>query len=196
MKTLTGFIGIMMLLATTSCVSAEKKVEQDDSDSLEPFLVRDGHVKPQDIKASLDRGRRVVVFFDDFTDGQGNTWSCPVKMRTVDDVCQHPDYQNIDPSVICRRTGDSNPSYDSSVQKIVWVGDEPFTVTFPSLPAGETPCKNSGWHGDTADTRHVCKIKNQTDLNLGAGDAIFLKYDIKVTDTRCSALDPYFIIRR
>ena len=195
MKNMTGFIGIMMLLATTSCVSAEKMAERDDSDSLEPFIVKDGQVSAQDVKASLKKGRKVLVFFDEFADGEGNTWSCPVKVSTVDDVCKGPDFQINDPSVICRRTGDYNPNHDPSVQKIKWAGDEPFTVTFSSLPAGVTPCKNSSWQGHIPGTTHFCKIKNQADLNLGAGDAIFLKYDIKAADARCAALDPYFIIR-
>jgi hypothetical protein len=194
MRKITGFIGIMMLLVTTSCVSAEKAAERDDSDSLDPFLVSGGQVTAKDVEASLQKGRRVVVFFEEYADDDGNTWSCPVKLRTVDNVCNDPDYQNIDPSVICRRIGGS--SHDPSVQKIKWVGDEPFTVTFPNLPAGVTPCKNSSWDGHIPGLSHVCRIKDEADLNLGAGDAIFLKYDIKVPEARCDALDPYFIIRR
>jgi hypothetical protein len=196
MKKMTGFIGIMMLLVTTSCVSAEKTVEQDESDSLEPFLVKDGQVSAQDVEASLKKGRKVLVIFDEFADGEGNTWSCPVKVRTVDNVCNDPDFQIIDPSVICRRTGDYNPNYDASVQKIKWVGTAPFAVTFSSLPAGVTPCQNGDWAGKAYKNELTCKIKKQADLNLGAGDAIFLKYDIKVDDLRCAPLDPYFIIRR
>jgi len=195
MKTILGFIGLAMLLVTTGCASAERALNQDDSDALEPFLVEDGQVSAQDVQASLKKGGKVIVFFDEFTDGKGNIWSCPVKVSAIDNVCNGPDFQISDSSVICRRTGDHNPKYDPSVQKIQWVGDKPFSVTFSSMPAGDTPCQNADWAGKTYKGMHTCKIKKAADLNLGAGDAIFLKYDIKVDDSRCSALDPYFIIR-
>jgi len=193
MKKITGMAGVALLLFTTGCMSAEKQV---DKDGTEPFLVPDGPVTAESITNSLKKGRRVRVDFLDFTNGT-DTWACPVKVRTVDDVCMLPGYMNMDPAVICRTVGDS--ASDNSLKKIRWVGESPFMVTFPNL--ADPPCKNADWDGKTAKTVHVCRIKNQAELNLGAGDAVFLKYDISAPEVdpqnpKCEKLDPYFIVRK
>ena len=103
MNKIIGMAGVALLLFTTGCNSAEKKV---DDDGREAFYVDDGLVSAEDITNSLKKGRKVRVDFLDFTDGT-DTWACPVKVRTVDDVCRLPGYMNLDPAVICRTVGDS-----------------------------------------------------------------------------------------
>ena len=71
---------------------------------------------------------------------------------------------------------------------------EPFKIIFVGA-VKPTPCK-AGWDGDDFDDSHNCKIKAAADLNMGAADAIFLKYDVKGEDARCEKLDPYFIVRK
>ena len=131
-----------------------------------------------------------VLFFDK----ERNTWKCPVKIRTVDNVCQEKGFLNSDPSVICRWAGDSAGRH-KSLKKIIWQAEEgdPFTVTFPS---GAEPCKAASWDGHEFELSHRCNIKVEGDLKWGEGDAIFLKYDVAVEEKRCEKLDPYFIVRK
>lgn len=184
-----------LILVTSSCVSAEK-MDDATTAGLDPFVVEgDGQVTAKVIAASLKRGRRALVIFDEFSDVAGNKWKCPVKIRTVDNVCMDPDFQNSDPSVICRWAGD-NGNRHLSQKKIKWESEngETFKIFFVGAVT-PVPCK-AGWDGDEFDDSHTCKIQAAADLNMGASDAIFLKYDVKGEDARCDKLDPYFIVRK
>ena len=165
-------IGMALILVTSSC-NSEEPLAQATMGGLDLIVVDDkGRVTADVIAESLMRGRRVLVIFDEFSDEDGNTWKCPVKIRTVDNACQDKDFQNSDPSVICRWAGD-NASHLASQKKIRWVAEngDPFTITFPSRAE---PCKADSWTGDKFDASHTCKIQDGDDLNAGAADAIFL----------------------
>ena len=185
-------IGMALILVTSNCVSAEK-MDDVTAEGLEPFKVVKGQVTANVIAESLKRGRRVLVIFDEFIDSDDNTWKCPVKIRTVDNVCEGKGFQNSDPSVICRWAGDSVD--EASQTKIRWEAEEgdPFTITFPS---GAEPCKAASWDGDEFELSHRCNIKTKAYLEGREGDAIFLKYDVAVKEARCDKLDPYFIVRK
>ncbi len=184
-------IGLILVLVTTSCVSAEKKTDGDyEREPDNPYVVKDGKLETSDLTAALQSPKSVLVIFDDFVE-DGNLIRCPVKVHTIDVVCQQPGFDNFDASVVCRNPGDgtNNPK-----QKIKWKsanGNDTFAIEM--LPSGYQPCETELLPQDY-QSKHVCKLKTAQGMDIGSSEGTFVKYNINTEG--CPPLDPYFIVRK
>jgi hypothetical protein len=189
-------IGLVLVLVTASCVSAEKKTDgDDDGETDNPYVVKDRKLETSDLTTSLKSGKKVLVIFDDF-EVNGNPVRCPVKVRTVDDVCQQTQFGNSDASVVCRNPGDGNPDTDDPTQRIKWKSnDAADTFKIEILPSGYEPCEKN-WTGGTFKKRHNCRLKTGKGMGIGSSGGTFVKYNVVGSNTACPPLDPYFIVRK
>jgi hypothetical protein len=178
---------VAVLMLPAGCVANPESPAAPRDEANPPFMVDGKMVTQQDIDRSLEVGQRVIIIFQDYNTSNG-VQSCPVKIRTIDNVCAEAAYQNSDPTVICRATQDSDA--DDRNKKIVWQGEGEFTVEFEGDIA---PCR-AGWDGNTPKNWHICQLQDSTVFKVVKGLAAFVKYTVQ-GPAGCAALDPFFIVR-
>ncbi len=181
------------LLASACQAIAERPGDDGNGEHPDdPKTLTTEHIKQQ----LENNGKRVFVVFSEFR-AAGKVHACPVKIRTVDSVCASDDFQNNDPSVICRLAqGTSN---NGSLTQIDWRSEVDsragaavnFRVEFD---ANFEPCAQ-GWTGDKYASRHTCQLRDRSGLEIGGARRIYVKYTIVGDDPACPPLDPYFIVR-
>lgn len=158
-------------------------------------------------------GQRLLVLYDVVTVAE-EAVLCPVEVRTLDHVCDHPDFSGIDdPERVCRWTLREEPNHPSrriGNDRVEWVAEGPlnssrrhrFQVCFG--PNCVAPPECSGFNGSRPKSKHRCMIKKKTELPNDVlqhwyYDIRSVAYDTETGRRKpfdCPVHDPHFVIRR